>query len=342
MPLYRRARSPFWWVRLGRETRCSTGTQDRGEAEEFEEHLRQRLWRIKKLGDRSAISWQEVARRWMSETTKRTKRRDKDILAWFSPHLDPEPISAIDPNCIEKLRTLALADGKGKAHIDRMMCVLRAILRKCEHDWRLLDHAPKVPMFRPPIPEPRWLTPDQFEGLCKELPRHLELAARFAALTMLRMRSMLALTWDRIDLSARRAWIPAKQMKGGKTHGIPLSKASVKVLRKLRALNPEGAHVFQWNGKPIDDCNTKAFQEAVGRAKVGPLRWHDLRHTGASWAIQSGVSLHELMQLGGWKSYAMVLRYSHLAPDHLAAAAEKVGSNVAHRKRVARKTRVSA
>jgi hypothetical protein len=34
--------------------------------------------------------------------------------------------------------------------------------------------------------------------------------------------------------------------------------------------------------------------------------------------------MQELMQLGGWKSYVMVLRYSHLAPDHLAAAAEKI------------------
>ena len=58
--------------------------------------------------------------------------------------------------------------------------------------------------------------------------------------------------------------------------------------------------------------------------KESPLRWHDLRHTFASWAVQSGVTLHELMQLGDWKSYAMVLRYGHLAPDQLSKAAEWV------------------
>lgn len=333
MPLYRRSGTSNWWVRLGRATRRSTGTQDRAEAEEFEERLRQRIWRLKKLGDRSAISWQEVAKRWLTETTKRTKRRDKDILAWFAPYLDAEAVSAIDRDAIERLREHALADGKTKAHIDRMMCVLRAILRKCESDWRCLEHAPKVPMYRPPVPEPRWLTPEEFARLYQELPKHLALAARLAVLTMLRMRSMLALTWDRVDLRKRRAWIPGLHMKAGHAHGIPISRAAAKVLRQLRTLNPEGKYVFQWNGKPIDDCNTRAFQEAVKRSGVAPLRWHDLRHTGASWAVQSGVTLQELMQLGDWKSYSMVLRYAHLAPDHLAAAAEKVGQNVAQPKR---------
>jgi integrase len=70
----------------------------------------------------------------------------------------------------------------------------------------------------------------------------------------------------------------------------------------------------------------------VKRAKLEPLRWHDLRHTFAAWAVQNGVTLHELMQLGGWASYQMVLRYAHLAPDHLALAAQKVAGK-SHRRR---------
>ncbi|HZC86034.1 MAG TPA: glycoside hydrolase family 3 N-terminal domain-containing protein [Steroidobacteraceae bacterium] len=120
--------------------------------------------------------------------------------------------------------------------------------------------------------------------------------------------------------------------------GIPLSHAAVKVLRQLRALNPEGNHVFQWNGKPVDDCNGHAFKKAVERAGLAPLRWHDLRHTFASWALQSGVTLPELKELGSWKSYDMVLKYAHLAPDHLALAADKVGTIRAQR-RIGRRAR---
>lgn len=333
MPIYKRPESPFWHVRIGRKTRRSTGTTNRREAEEFEEQLRQRLWRQRKLGDRSAISFREVAARWLNETNKRTKDRDEEFIEWFEQHIGEEPISAIDRDAIEELRKIALDEGRAKSSVDRYFCVLRAILRKCEREWRYLDHAPVVPMFNPPAPEPRWLTREQFEQLCRHLPKHLELAARFAVLTGLRMRSMLKVTWDRVDLRAKRLWIPGDHMKAGRSHGVPLSKAAVKVLTQLKTLNPEGNHVFQWMGKPIDDCNTLAFQKAVKAAKVDPLRWHDLRHTFASWAIQSGVTLQELMELGGWKSFEMVLKYAHLAPDHLASAAEKVSTQVAQRKR---------
>lgn len=222
---------------------------------------------------------------------------------------------------VDELRALK-AEETSPATADRHMALLRSILRKAVNDWQVIDSAPKVPMYRPESPEPRWLTEAQFETLCLHLPMHLLLAARLAVTTGLRMRSMLSMTWDRIDLKNRRAWIPAANMKAGRTHGIPLSAEAVRILRALRWLS-RGPYVFEWRGQRIDDCNTKAFQDAVAAAGVGPLRWHDLRHTWASWAVQSGVTLHELMQLGGWASYSMVLRYAHLAPDHLAEAAEK-------------------
>lgn len=336
MPLYRRPGSPHWWIRLGRKTRKSTGTADRAAAEEFEERERVRLWRLNKLGDRSAITWKEAAARWLKDSA-RARKRDREFLTWLEPKIGSDTVSAVaDPDALEQIRQDADAQGWSKSTTDRLMGTISAVLRKCV-EWRHLEYAPKVPMYRPAPGEPRFITAYQFEKLAKELPPHLALAARFAVLSMLRMRSMLALTWDRIDLRARRAWIPGAQMKGARTHGLPLSREAIKVLRQLKTLNPKGEHVFQWDGAPIDDCNTRAFQNAVERSGVGPLRWHDLRHTGASWAVQNGMTLQQLMEYGGWKSYTMVLRYAHLAPDHLASAAELVGTPGAHRKRKAKR-----
>src|SRR5688572_22559189 len=56
--------------------------------------------------------------------------------------------------------------------------------------------------------------------------------------------------------------------------------------------------------------------------------FHDLRHTWASWHVMSGTSLQELMELGGWKSYEMVLRYAHLAPENLASVAQRIERGV--------------
>jgi integrase len=331
LPLYRQPKSPFWFVRIqiaGAKVRKSTKTRDRAQAEEFEQAERARLWRLKKLGDRGATPFSEAAARWLTETTKKTKDKDALLLEWFcsQPELKDAPLSDIDIDVIQELRGMLTDEGKAPATVDRYMACLRAILRKCAFEWRFIDAPPKVPMFNEKGEEPLWLTRPQFEKLRKELPPHLALAAEFAVYTLLRMRSMLGLKWDRIDLRRRRAWVPRAGMKAGETFGLPLSAKAVKVLRKLKTLNPNGERVFQWDGKPIDDCNTAAYQKAVARAglDVERVNWHTLRHTGASWAIQSGVTLHELMQLGDWRSYSMVLKYAHLAPDHLAQAAEKV------------------
>lgn len=282
------------------------------------------MWRQTKLGERPNFPWSAARKRWLAETQKRSKTDDESILSWFDQHLKDSSVQGITREVIEELRALK-AEESSPARADRSMALLRALLRKCVNDWGVLDAAPKVPMYNPKKAEPRFLTHAEFAKLVAELPPHLKLAARFAVLTGLRMRSMLALEWSRVDLKAKRAWVPGEQMKAGHTHGLPLSKAAIKVLKELRQLSPEGKHVFQFDGNPIDDCNTAAFKKAVDRAGLAPLRWHDLRHCWASWAVQSGVTLQELMQLGGWASYSMVLRYAHLAPDHLAEAAEKVG-----------------
>jgi integrase len=230
-----------------------------------------------------------------------------------------------DPDIILKIRDLGLQEGWSPSTVDRLLATVRAVLKRAQA-WRHIDTVPHIPMYGQPQAEPRWLTVGEFQALCRELPPHLALAARFAVLTGLRMRAMLKLTWDRVDLDNRRAWVPASHMKAGKTLALSLSPAAVQVLLKLRALNPSGPWVFQWNERPIDDCNTRAFQAAVKRAGVGPLRWHDLRHTFASWAVQNGVRLEELMQLGGWSDYRMALRYGHLAPSQVASAAERVAN----------------
>ena len=59
------------------------------------------------------------------------------------------------------------------------------------------------------------------------------------------------------------------------------------------------------------------------------FRWHGRRHTWASWQVQSGTRLQELMELGSWSSYEMVLRYAHLATDHLRNATHRIDSTFA-------------
>jgi len=333
--IYRRKGSPHWWINIsvaGRKTRRSTGTEDREQAAEYEKRERERLWRVHQLGDRGSLRWTEAAAEWLASIPEKSRAKEESILNWFDAEIRDEPLNAITRDAVIELRETLREEGKSPARTDRYMANLRAVLRKAVETGHL-DAAPPVPMYDEKGRDIRWLTHEEFARLKRELPPHLALAAQFAVWTGLRMRSMLQLTWDRVDLRQHSFWIPGEQMKGKHAHGMPISRNVAKVFRQLRTLNPTGDRVFQFAGKPIDDCNTRAFKKAVERAGIGPLRWHDLRHTFASWALQRGVTLPELMQLGGWKSYSMVLKYAHLAPGHLAQAAEKIARSGHSKKR---------
>jgi len=68
-------------------------------------------------------------------------------------------------------------------------------------------------------------------------------------------------------------------------------------------------------------ADQKAWTAALERAGIEDFRWHDLRHTFATWHRQAGTPTHELQRLGGWKTGAMVERYAHVAPEALQGAA---------------------
>lgn len=83
-------------------------------------------------------------------------------------------------------------------------------------------------------------------------------------------------------------------------------------------------YVFTYRNRPVENVSTKAWKNALERAGIKNFRWHDLRHTWASWHVQSGTSLQELQMLGGWSNFSMVLRYAHFSSSHLQEAADRI------------------
>ena len=96
------------------------------------------------------------------------------------------------------------------------------------------------------------------------------------------------------------------------------------LLRKQVGKHP--TYVFSYKGALITQVSTKACYAALGRAGIVDFRWHDLRHVWATWHVQNGTPLFALQELGGWQSPEMVRRYAHLAADHLAPYAQRLGA----------------
>lgn len=332
--LYRRRGTANYWCRFrlgNREIRQSCGTADRAAAEEFEEKLRRSVWREVKLGERSYV-WEQAVERWLKDSDNResTRTRATTILEWFAEPLAGMPLTGISPEVVtaaaDALRAAKTPAGRplSRSTVNRYLAVLRAVLNHAVAK-DMLRKAPKVPMLKLEEREPRWLTREQYSRLLAELPEHLRAPVEFSVLTGLRLGNVQQLVWGRVNLAQAHVWIPASTAKGRKAIGVPLPPDAVELLKGLERVDGQD-RVFLYRvrdkrGKVVRvqpmGCPKTAFGKAVKRAGLAPFRWHDLRHTWASWAIQDGVPAYVVQHLGGWASGAMVQKYAHLDTAHL-------------------------
>ena len=179
-----------------------------------------------------------------------------------------------------------------------------------------------------------WLTwPDKLLKIKKNLkadnyisacPDHLAALVRFALSTGCRAGEISNLEWSRVDLSRRTAWL--NQTKNGTPRGVPLNLDAMIVLEEQLGKHPRAC--FTYLGLPIrrGNCNT-VWYKALELAGLEDFRFHDLRHTWASWHRQAGTSCDELKDLGGWKTRSMVDRYAKFATENLAFAASRIELN---------------
>lgn len=330
MGLYQRG--DVWWVDLttpnGERIRRSSGIADRTLALEYHDRLKVRNWEEQRLGIKPQRSWQDAAVRWVKETRdKRTHGKDVAKLRWLDRYLGHLQLSQVTRDVID-----AIAERKTResspSNANRYLALIRAILRRARDEWNWLEAIPKVRLFREPKGRVRFLSPEEAQRLLDELPVHLRDMAQFALATGLRQRNVSFLPWEQVDMARRVAWIHPDEAKAGRAIGVPLNASALDVLGRRQG--QDATHVFTYEGKPVARCSTKAWKLALERAGIErTFRWHDLRHTWASWHVQNGTPLQELMELGSWASYEMVLRYAHLATDHLQGAACRIDGTLA-------------
>jgi integrase len=326
MALYKRSPGGPWWTRFtvrGKPVRRSTGTTERERAEEFETALRARFWRQSHLGEQ-VHTWREATIRWRADSVwrKSTREANERALKHFQ-RLNPVVVAAIDAGVCKAARQHLERLGLAATSVNRYMAVMRGVLRACV-EWGWLTHAPPVPMAYVPDREPVWLTAQQCEALIAQLPQHLRAPALFCALTGLRMSNARDLEWSRVDLERAHLWIPSSHYKTRRAHGVALPAEAVQLLAAIPRVS---GHVFTYRRERIRGTfNTKAFRAARKRAGL-TCRWHDLRHTFASWLAAAGASDRVLQDMGGWASARMPGRYAHLRSADLRPWADAVGTN---------------
>lgn len=322
MSIYKR--KDTWWIQFtaadGTRIQRSAGTKIKQEAQELHDRLKAEAWKTKNLGVKPTRTWQEAVIKWLTEQDhKRSIETDKYHLRWLDGILGSKNLTQIDKVILERITEAKKSEGSSNATVNRILSLIRAILNRAKNEWEWIDGVPNFRFLLEPNERIRWLTHDEANKLLAELPNHLEVMARFALATGLREANVTGLKWSQVDLKREYAWVDAAKAKANKPISVPLNADAISVLR-----NQEGQHkifVFTFDGKPIKKAGGKAWRKALKRAALEDFRWHDLRHTWASWHVQAGTPLNVLQELGGWASYDMVLRYAHLSSEHLKAHA---------------------
>ncbi|WP_370546384.1 site-specific integrase [Edwardsiella tarda] len=364
MPIHKRGRVWYcdFVTPAGRRIKRSLKTPDRKQAEELYYRMRSDAWREDKMGEAPRKTFQEACARWMQEKAhKRTLNSDKSKISFFLVHFRDVPLQQITNEKIqqaiasaknrahrarwERMRDSLHRRGKtapayqektlSQSTIYSYQAFMRALLRIAACEWGWLDSIPVVKAKAPRMRRVRWLTKDEANNLIRELPEHFRPIVIFALATGLRRSNIINMEWSQVDMQRKMAWIHPEDAKGGRAIGIALNDTACQVLH-----DQTGKH-HRWVFVHMESCirpdgiecpkarkfrndSNKAWRSALRRAGIENFRFHDLRHTWASWLIQAGVPLSALQEMGGWESIEMVRRYAHLAPYHLLNYAQRI------------------
>ncbi len=149
----------------------------------------------------------------------------------------------------------------------------------------------------------------------------LYLLVLVALTTGARKGELLALRWADIDRERAVAYV--RSSKNGDRRMLPLTPAVLEELNRFGGV--EHALLFgseRRPGKPMQF--DAAWQLALKEARIDNFRFHDLRHSCASYLAQQGASLVELADVLGHRTMRMVMRYSHLSSESKARLVNRV------------------
>jgi integrase len=325
--LYQRKDSPFWWIDVvlpdGRRVCKSTRLRGLEDAEEYLIRLKAETYDATRKGIQLDHSWPDAVLRYLRENVdKRSLSDDKDHLRRLDAYLGKKQLREISMDALWPfIHDRRERDGVANSTVNRALEIVRRILHLARDEWLWLERFPRIRMLPEPKRRIRFLTRPEADRLLEALPAHLSPVVQFALATGCRMSEILRLDWRRVDLDRRVAWLDPGTTKNGEGRGVPLNRDAVLALRSVTCNHPRWC--FTYRGKRMEAIGS-AWKRTLKKVDIKNFRFHDLRHTWASWHVMNGTSLQELMELGGWKSYEMVLRYAHLAPEHLADAAARI------------------
>lgn len=248
-------------------------------------------------------------------------------LGWWKSKIGSVLLSDIGPALIVQYRNELSTEPSAKGSVRSNATVLR-YLASISHaftiamkDWAWVEDNPVLKISKPRAARgrERYLSDAERDDLlvaCRaSTSRFLYTAVVLAISTGMRRGEMMGLQWKRVDL--QRGQILLTKTKNDTSRSIPLAGAALQLmtdLAKVRRTDTDLVFYGNHPAKPVD--LTKPWETAMRKAELEDFRFHDLRHSCASYLAMNGATTMEIAAVLGHKTLQMVKRYSHLANSH--------------------------
>lgn len=243
---------------------------------------------------------------------------DKDIMKGFVRRLGGVPLNDLTVATIQRYVT---SRGNKASTVAREINSIKAMLA---HARAMGVTTPDLELVRPSVDDSRlrWLTEEERDHLIASCSEDIRSIVTLLFYAGCRIGEALSLDWrDVRDGSAYFTTFKGKS-KRRRVRAVPLVQEVLDVIGErdvgLVFKRPDGG---AWDY----DAFHNVWEKGIEASGITDFRPHDARHTFASHLVQRGASLRAVADLLGHTSLAMVMRYSHLAPSHLADTVALLG-----------------
>ena len=259
-------------------------------------------------------------------------------LDWWKTRYGHLLLADVTPAVISEGRDTMLAEPHSRGGkratatvVKAMNCISRAFAIAV-NEWGWLEDTPCRKVKKPRVDNARvrFLSDAERESLLKACRQssnpNLYPVVLLALSTGMRKGEIMSLKWQDVDLSA--GYLVLHHTKNGERRRVHLVGPALEALKEHATVRRlDSPLVFPGKtGKPAE--LRKAWLKALQEAGIEDFRFHDLRHTTASYLAMSGASPGEIAEILGHKTLHMVKRYAHLSESHVRGVLERMAENV--------------
>ncbi|MBI3496086.1 MAG: site-specific integrase [Proteobacteria bacterium] len=268
--------------------------------------------------ERTSLS--DALQRYEKEITRKKKGWRQEtyrIKQWRADPLAKRALASLRSADFAEWRDKKLEDGLAASTVRNHLNLISHLFTIAAGEWSLEGLVNPISTIRKPsLPKGRERRlareeePKLFQACVTSRSPWLEGVVGIALETGMRLSEILNLRWEYVDIDARVARLP--DTKNGSPRDVPLSTKAVRVLKGVpRSIDGQ---VF-----PITpDMLKQAYSDAVRRAGIKNLTFHDLRHEATSRLFEKGLGIMEVAAITGHKTLVMLKRYTHLRATDLA------------------------